>query len=191
MTWCAYKSSLSASLKVQSFANDGCVSCITSMSHRTPSDSLLLSESYLQEHTVQYTFSCYLSICPVSPLSLLFSPCIKGLLRTLAWGGCEQWWTLHLQKHAAVRDVQPYAVMCCLSELADITMSSSECCSYVSCKYIVSRSLFFLTHLTLSSVFHLSSPPSSYLKGTIFYKFINDYFQYNFPPSLWTLGLFY
>jgi len=67
------------------------------------------------------------------------------------------------------------AVICCLSELADITMSSSECCSYVSCKYIVSGSLFF-THPTLSSVFHFSSPPSSFLKGTIIYKFVNYYF---------------
>lgn len=162
MTWCAYKSSLSASLKVQSFANDECVSCITSsLCHIAHPLTLCYCLRAIYRNIQYSTLSPATSLCPVSSLSLLFSPCINRLLRTLAWGGWEQRWTLHLQKHAAVRDVQPYAVICCLSELADITMSSSECCSYVSCKYNVSGSLFFF--YTSNTVFWISPFISTFL----------------------------
>ncbi len=142
--------------------------CVTA--HNThPMASLLLSESDLQEHTV-HTFSCCPSdavcrICPVFAVSLLLLPCINRPLRTLAWGG-EQRWTLHFQKQMQLCET---CAVCCLSELADITVSSSSCCPYVSCKYIVSGSLFF----TSSTVFCIL-PLASFLplKGTIFCNFV-------------------
>lgn len=121
--------------------------CVTA--HTThPLASLLLSESFLQEHTV-HAFSCCPSgavcrICPVFSISLLLSPCINRPLKH--WPEVEKRAGLLIfrSRCSCVRR----AAVCCLSELADITVSSSNS-PYVSCKYIVSGSLFF----TSSTVF--------------------------------------
>lgn len=92
------KSSLSASLKLQSFTNDGYVCNCT---HHTPSGfSAIVWELFTGTYSTCFlllSLWCSMPYLSLFSISLLLSPCINRPLRTLAWGG-EERWTLHFQK---------------------------------------------------------------------------------------------
>lgn len=141
------KSSLSASLKLQSFTNDGYVCNCT---HHTPSGfSAIVWELFTGTYS-----TCFLLLSLWCSMPYLSRFLYLSFALTLYKQAIKEHWPevekrdglfIFRSRCSCVRR----AAVCCLSELADITVSSSNCSPYVSCKYIVSGSLFFTSSTVL------------------------------------------